>query len=242
LLRTKKEKLHMQSKTLSRGLESSGESPHVVLQFTVVAKELNLSTVNHDLASSLLLHVLLAAERGETPVLGDDDLLAAGELVLGTAEGLDGDSAVGVTGAYTQDDLTDVDTSDRAVRLAPGTTHTSLESISSSTRQHFVDADDVERVGSDTHVERVLSARLDEVFVAANTSSLEGLGTQLFILVGDQVDTERELVDTRTLAAEIEDSDLGIGDTTVEAGLGVRLILTVAVISRGTTSHCESIC
>jgi hypothetical protein len=48
----------------------------------VVAQELDVGTVNQDLTLSLLLEVLLAAERGEAPVLGDNDLLAARELVL----------------------------------------------------------------------------------------------------------------------------------------------------------------
>lgn len=34
---------------------------------------------------------------------------------------------------------------------------------------------------------------------------------------------EREIVNLRTLAAKIEDLDLGVGDTTVEPGLGIRL-------------------
>lgn len=37
------------------------------------------------------------------------------------------------------------------------------------------------------------------------------------------MDTERELIDTSTLASEVEDTNLGVGYTTVEAGLGVRL-------------------
>ena len=37
------------------------------------------------------------------------------------------------------------------------------------------------------------------------------------------MDAEGELVNIRTLSAKIEDSDLRIGDTTVEAGLGIRL-------------------
>ena len=34
---------------------------------------------------------------------------------------------------------------------------------------------------------------------------------------------EREFIDVGSLAAKVEDSDLGIGDTTVEAGFGVWL-------------------
>lgn len=74
--------------------ESLGEALHVVLQGTVVGQELHVGTVHLDAASSLLLQVLLAAEGSEAPVLGDDDLLATGELILGSAEGLEGESTV----------------------------------------------------------------------------------------------------------------------------------------------------
>lgn len=60
----------------------------------MVGKELNVSTIHLDAASSLLLEVLIAAERGETPVLGDDDLLSAGELVLRSSESLKSEATV----------------------------------------------------------------------------------------------------------------------------------------------------
>jgi hypothetical protein len=63
-------------------LESSWETLDVVGQLAVVAQELDVGTINQDLTLSLLLEVLIAAERGEAPVLGDNDLLAARELVL----------------------------------------------------------------------------------------------------------------------------------------------------------------
>lgn len=67
------------------------------------------------------------------------------------------------------------------------------------------------------------SIRTDDVLVGTNTGSLEGLGGQLLILVGDEVNTVGEVVNGSLLTTEIEDADLGVGDTTVEAGLGVGL-------------------
>lgn len=128
-----------------------------------------------------------------------------------------------VTSANAHENLTNVDTGDSAVGLAPGTTHTSLQSIGTGARQHLVDTDDVEGVSTDTEVETFLSGVLDEVLVGADTGGLEGLGAQLLILVGDEVNAEREVVDIGTLAAEIEDANLGVGDTTVETRLGIRL-------------------
>lgn len=54
----------------------------------MVAEELNIGTVNLDTTGSLALEILVAAQRGETPVLGDDNLLATRELVLRSAESL----------------------------------------------------------------------------------------------------------------------------------------------------------
>lgn len=60
----------------------------------MVGQELNVSTIDLDATSSLLLQVLLATERGEAPVLGDNDLLATGELVLRAAESLESSGLV----------------------------------------------------------------------------------------------------------------------------------------------------
>ena len=81
----------------------------------------------------------------------------------------------------------------------------------------------MEGVDADAEMETLLAGNLDEVLVGADTGSLESLGAQLLVLVGHQVDAEREVIDGSTLAAEIEDADLGVGDTTVEPGLGVGL-------------------
>jgi hypothetical protein len=97
----------------------------------------------------------------------------------------------------------------------------------------------VERVNSDTEMEGFLSGSLDHVLVCANTGSFESLGTQLFVLVGDHVDAERELVDICLLATEIEDTNLRVGYTTVESGLWVRLVLAVTITSRRSAGHLE---
>lgn len=142
-------------------------------------------------------------------------------LVLATPQSLKSDSAVRIPSPDGHEDLTNVDTSDKTVGLAESTTHTRLQSIGTSARQHLVDTDDVEGVDADTEMERFLSSALDEVLVGANTGGFQSLGRQLLVLVGDQVDAEREVVYVGLLATEVEDADLGIGNTTVEPALGV---------------------
>jgi len=205
----------------------------------VVGQELDVGTVGLDLTSSSSIGVLFSPQWGETPVLGDDDLLATWELVLRSSESFDGGSTVGVTGSDGQDDLANVDTGDSSVGLTPSTTHTGLETIGSGTGQHLVDADDVEWMASDTHVETVLSGNLDEVLVGADTGGFESLGAQLFVLIGNKVNAEWEVIDTGTLPSEIEDTDLWVWDTTVEAGLWIWLVLAIAVATSWTATHFE---
>jgi hypothetical protein len=88
-------------------------------------------------------------------------------------------------------------------------------------------------------MERFLSTVLDEVLVGANTGGLERLGGQLLVLVGDQVNAEREVVYVSLLATKVEDADLGIGDTTVEPALGVlQPSQSIVLLSR--ISHSDS--
>ena len=70
-----------------------------------------------------------------------------------------------ISSSYTKDNLTDVDTSDCAIRLAPSATHSSLQPIGTSTGQHLVDTDDVIWVGSDAHMKTFLSGDFDEISV-----------------------------------------------------------------------------
>lgn len=76
----------------------------------------------------LELEVVLTVDVGETPLAGDDDLLATGELVTSTAESLLDNSSVRFLRTDGENDLANVDTGDGTVGLAPGATHTSLES------------------------------------------------------------------------------------------------------------------
>lgn len=62
------------------------------------------------------------------------------------------------------------------------------------------------------------------VLVGTDTGSFESLRGQLLVLVGDHVHAQRELVNVGLLTTQIEDTDLGVGDTTVEPGLRVGLI------------------
>ena len=57
-------------------------------------------------------------------------------------------------------------------------------------------------------MERVLSGRLCDVLVGADTSGFESLTRKLFVFVGDQMSTEGEVVDGSTLSAQVEDPDL----------------------------------
>ncbi len=86
----------------------------------------------------------------------------------------------------------------------------------------------MKRVATGTDVITILAGGLGQVLIASDAGSLESASGQLFLLVGHQVAYERELIHRGLLGTTIEDSDLGIWDTTAEARLNVRLVLLEA--------------
>jgi len=95
----------------------------------------------------------------------------------------------------------------------------------------------VEGVHAHPNVELVLAAVLHQILVAADTGGLQGLAGKLLQLIGHQVNGQRELINTSLLTTKVEDSDLGIRDTTVEPAFWVRLVLTVAIALGWSPSH-----
>ncbi len=54
------------------------------------------------------------------------------------------------------------------------------------------------------------------------------------------MNAEWELIYAGLLAAQIENADLGVGDTSTETTLRVRLVLTVTITAGWSTPHLES--
>jgi len=186
-----------------------------------------------------LAHVVvhLAGPASETPLARHDQFLTARELELGTPERLDDVGLVLVLAAHAHHGLTDVHAGNQALGLAKSSSHSGLEPIGSGAGQHFVDADDVERMDAETHVESVLAHELHHVLVGADTRGFQGLGGELFILVGDHVDAKWELIDARLLATQVVNTDLRIGDTSAKPGLGIRFVFAVPIAPRRPATH-----
>jgi len=209
----------------------------VIFKLALRSDELDISTVLDDELVSLELLVLLTVNVGEAPLAADNDLLAAGELVSGTAQSLLDDRSVAVLASNRHDDLSNVDAGDGAVGLSPGATHTSLETISSSATQHLVDTNDVERMGTHAEMEGILSSGLGHILVRANAGCFEGFTGKLFVLIGNEMAAERKVVDGGALTTEIVDSNLGIRYTAIVPRLRVRLVFTIAIASSWSTTH-----
>ena len=236
---------------LSLLLKSIGEATHVVGKITLVAQELNIGAINLDTALLALSNILLATEGSEAPVLGHNDLLATGELlhnnplakqssyhaklskenwrggiektylILRPPQSLNSSRPITILRPQTQNNLPNIHARHSPIRFPESPPHTRLQPIRTSTTQHLIDTNDMVRMGPDTQMERFFAGSLDHVLVCADTGCFEGFGGQLLVLVGHEMDAERELVDVGALAAEVEDADFGVGDTAVEARLGV---------------------
>jgi len=106
---------------------------------TLVKDELALAVdpfavrpIGYDQVVLLHLNVHLAIKVGEAPLVGRYNLLAARELVLGTTERLEDSWTGAILAADGQEDLADGYASNDSLRLAEGSTHSRLQTISTS--------------------------------------------------------------------------------------------------------------
>ena len=213
----------------------------VLEQWTLWLDVLNVSTILLNTTFTAHLQVFFTVKVGETPLLGNNDLLTTWELVTSTTKGFLDNVSVLVLTTDRDQDLTNVDTSDGTVWLTPSVSHTLLQSISTSARQHLVDTDDVEWVYTDTQVEGFLTGSLDNVLVASNTSSFERLRRELLELVRDKVSAVWEVVYGSLLTTQVEDTNLWVWDTTVVSRLWEWLVLDVSVATERSSTHCEAL-
>merc|ERR1712107_607592 len=94
-----------QKKNLSlNGLE-------VFRKLTLLRDKLDVTTIGLDETLRTSFDVFGTVQGSETPLLGDNDLLLTGELVLTTSQSFNDNSSVGFLGTNGEDDLTNVDTS-----------------------------------------------------------------------------------------------------------------------------------
>jgi hypothetical protein len=204
----------------------------------VSGHDLDANTVGDDLSFLVQSIVVSLPELGESELFRNKDVTSSIELVLGSSESLHGELKVsGGVGSDGHEDGSNVDSGGLDVRLSPSVSHTGLESIGSSARKHLVDADNVPGMGSDSHVEGFLTALGNHVLVSGNTGGLKGLGGELLLLTTDEMDASGELFPSPLLHTTVVHTELGVGDTSVESGFGVRLVLLVSEALSGSASH-----
>ena len=95
-------------------------------------EDLDTGTIGNQTVLLLKDGILLTGVLGKSPVAGHNHQLTAREFKLGTTEGLNDLSLVGILGADGHDGLTNVHTGDLASRLTIGTAHTRLQTIGTS--------------------------------------------------------------------------------------------------------------
>jgi hypothetical protein len=210
---------------------------HRVGQRSVFAFYADVVTLVDELVLGLEDFDLLLGVVSETDLAGDDDVLSAGKFVLASAEGLEGVLDMLLLYSDGTKDVTNFNSASLSVGLTPGSSHTSLETISTSAGQHLVDSEGVPRVLADSEVETVLGELVGQVFVGGNTAGFESFGGDLLALVGDEVDANGEVVPGGLLESGVVESKFGVGTGSVVTRLGVSLSLNVAVASSWSSAH-----
>jgi hypothetical protein len=145
------------------------------IEGSVFREEFDVRSIGNEFIVSLKFIISSLGEFSESPFLGNDDLLSAGELVLGSSEGFKSVFDVFGFNSDREKNLSNADTGGLAVSLTEGSSHTGLQSISTGARKHFVNTDNVEWMSTDSHVETVFADPFDHVFVGCDTGCFEGL-------------------------------------------------------------------
>lgn len=97
------------------------------LERSLFGEILDITTVRLEFSSLSLFDVFFTRELGESPFVGNDNLLSSGELVLASTQGFNHDSLVGILCSDRDQNLTNVDTGSSPLRFAPSTSHSLLE-------------------------------------------------------------------------------------------------------------------
>merc|ERR1712189_161909 len=185
----------------------------------------------------MTFNILFTIPSSESPFLGGENLLTTWELELGTSQSFNCSGFMSIFTTNRHQRLTNVDTGNCSLRFTISSSHSSLEPISSSTRQHFVDSNNMEWVDTNTDVEGIFASNLCHVFVGTDSGSFQSFSRQLFIFVRHQIDTFGEFIHTSLILAKIENSNLRIWDTPTESRLWVGFVLAISVTACRTTTH-----
>ena len=132
-IRNKNPITEMKRKKKKKKVKLSSNALHLVGNGSVVGDELGVASVGNNTSTILEGGVLITGKSGETPLLGDDDLLTSGELELATTESLQDDGLVGILATNGHENLTNIHTGNGSLGLSESTSHTGLKSISSGT-------------------------------------------------------------------------------------------------------------
>ncbi len=169
---------------------------------------------------------------GSSPFSADDDLLTAWKFELGSSQSFLRMWSGSIFASDRQQNLAYCNPSTNTLWLAKRSPHAGLQAISSSTRQHFVDPQHMERVHSDTQVERILASILGHVLVASNPSCFQSFTRNVLFLPADQMYAEGELVHPLLLHTHIVDANLRVWHSSTEPRLWVWLVLDLPITSR----------
>jgi len=147
----------------------------------VVGNKLDSSTILLDLSCSVEFIIFSLFDLSEPNVLTNHNLLLSGEFELSSSEGFDGVFNVSFLDSAREQHLIDSDSGDLSLGLTEGSSHTSLESISTCAGKHLIDTKSVPGMNSASQMEAFLTAFFDEVFVDGNTTGFKGFRGDLFL-------------------------------------------------------------
>ena len=151
----------------------------------------------------------------ETELARNDDVLSAGKFVFASAESFESVLDVLLLDSDGGKNIADFNSASLGIGFTPCTSHTSLKTIRTSAGQHFVDSKGVPWVLADSEVETILGKLVGQMLIGGNTTGFKSFRGDLFTLVRNEMNTNREVVEGGLLESGVVESELGVGTGSV---------------------------
>lgn len=211
-----------------------------IFKRTFLLDKLNIRSIALDFTSVFLTFVLKSGEGCEAPFVWNHDFLSSWEFIFGSSESLNSFLDAVFSDSNWVKDGTDFNSSNLTIGLSEGSSHTGLETISSSTWKHLVDTKTMPGVDSTSHVEVFLANVLSEILVGSDTGGFESFRRNLFDFIRNDVHNIGEHVHIAFLLSNIVDSDLRIWNTSIVARFRIGFASTTPVATSWSSTHLYS--
>lgn len=174
---------------------------------------------------------------GESVVNRDSNLLPTWHFHLSSSQGFQHDLQMFFFTSDGNELFTDFNSASFSVRFTIRSSHTGLKSISSGARKHFINSEYVPWMFSHSEMEILFGQIRDDIFVDGNSASLKSFRSDLFLFIGNHMNTVWESVPFSFFVSSVIKSEFSIRNGSVVSGFWESFSFNVSITFGWSSTH-----